>query len=301
VEDDRAAAHGLPELPQPEASAHGLPDLRYLQQASGDYSVLTRSAAGKEGLVTDSPADNAAVSERPSGPAGQNEGLLAALQVPVGSELLERALMHRSFAYENGGLPTNERLEFLGDSVLGLIVTDTLFRSYPDLPEGQLAKLRAAVVNMRALAGVARGLDLGAYVRLGKGEEGTGGRDKSSILADTLEAVIGAVYLDQGLRAADALVHRLFDPVIARSARLGAGLDWKTSLQELTAAEILGVPEYHVEESGPDHQKSFRAWVLVGGEVLGSGEGRTKKAAEQQAAEAAWTKISAEAGGDQPA
>ena len=143
--------------------------------------------------------------------------------------------MHRSFAYENGGLPTNERLEFLGDSVLGLIVTDTLFRSYPDLPEGQLAKLRAAVVNMRALAGVARGLDLGSYVRLGKGEEGTGGRDKSSILADTLEAVIGAVYLDQGLEAADALVHRLFDPVIARSARLGAGLDWKTSLQELTA------------------------------------------------------------------
>ncbi len=104
---------------------------------------------------------------------------------------------------------------------------------------------------MRALAGVARGLRLGEYVRLGKGEEGTGGRDKSSILADTLEAVIGAVYLDQGLPAADGLVHRLFDPVIARSARLGAGLDWKTSLQELTAAEVLGVPEYHVDESGP--------------------------------------------------
>jgi len=127
------------------------------------------------------------------------EDLLAALGVPLGDEYLERALMHRSFAYENGGLPTNERLEFLGDSVLGLIVTDTLFQSYPDLPEGQLAKLRAAVVNMRALAGVARGLRLGSYVRLGKGEEGTGGRDKSSILADTLEAVIGAVYLDQGL------------------------------------------------------------------------------------------------------
>ena len=120
--------------------------------------------------------------------------------------------------------------------MLGLIVTDTLFREYPDLPEGQLAKLRAAVVNMRALAGVARGLRLGDYVRLGKGEEGTGGRDKSSILADTLEAVLGAVYLDCGLAEADALVHRLFDPVIARSARLGAGLDWKTSLQELTAA-----------------------------------------------------------------
>ena len=218
--------------------------------------------------------------------------LLRALEVPLGSELLERALMHRSFAYENGGLPTNERLEFLGDSVLGLIVTDTLFRQYPDLPEGQLAKLRAAVVNMRALAGVARGLKLGAYVRLGKGEEGTGGRDKSSILADTLEAVIGAVYLDKGLDTADGLVHRLFDPVIARSARLGAGLDWKTSLQELTAAEMLGVPEYHVEESGPDHQKSFRATVRIGAHTYGEGEGRSKKEAEQQAAEAAWTAIS---------
>jgi ribonuclease III len=224
-------------------------------------------------------------------------GLVASLEVPVSQELLERALMHRSFAYENGGLPTNERLEFLGDSVLGLIVTDTLFRQFPDLAEGQLAKLRAAVVNMRALAGVARSLELGAYVRLGKGEEGTGGRDKSSILADTLEAVIGAVYLDQGLVAADALVHRLFDPVIARSARLGAGLDWKTSLQELTAAEILGAPEYHVEESGPDHQKLFRAFVRIGTQTYGEGEGRSKKEAEQQAAEAAWNAISEQLAG----
>src|SRR3954454_10833630 len=213
------------------------------------------------------------------------------LGVKLDSALLERALTHRSYAYENGGLPTNERLEFLGDSVLGLVVTDTLFRGHPELPEGQLAKLRAAVVNMRALAGVARGLDLGAYVRLGRGEEGTGGRDKASILADTLEAVIGAVYLDQGLKAADELVHRLFDALITRSASLGAGLDWKTSLQELTATEELGVPEYHVEESGPDHQKSFRAVVSVGGVEYGRGEGRSKKEAEQQAAEAAWTTI----------
>jgi ribonuclease-3 len=147
---------------------------------------------------------------------------------------------------------------------------------------------------MRALAGVARGLRLGDYVYLGKGEESTGGRDKSSILADTLEAVIGAVYLDCGLAEADALVHRLFDPVIARSARLGAGLDWKTSLQELTAAEVLGVPEYHVEESGPDHQKSFRASVWIGGHSYGTGEGRSKKEAEQQAAEEAWNLISEE-------
>ncbi|WP_236008367.1 ribonuclease III [Actinomadura physcomitrii] len=217
--------------------------------------------------------------------------MTAALGVEVTADLLERALTHRSYAYENGGLPTNERLEFLGDSVLGLVVTDTLFRGHPDRPEGQLAKLRAAVVNMRALAGVARALGVGAHIRLGRGEEGTGGRDKSSILADTLEALIGAVYLDRGLDEASALVHRLFDALITRSAGLGAGLDWKTSLQELTAVEELGVPEYHVAESGPDHQKTFRASVRVGGTTYGSGEGRSKKEAEQHAAEAAWNAI----------
>ncbi len=218
--------------------------------------------------------------------------LLAILDAGLSPALLERALTHRSYAYEHGGLPTNERLEFLGDSVLGLVVTDTLFRGYPDMPEGQLAKLRAAVVNMRALAGVARGLLLGSYIRLGRGEEGTGGRDKSSILADTLEAVIGAVYIERGLDSAGDLVHRLFDPVIARAARLGAGLDWKTSLQELAAAGVLGVPEYQVDESGPDHQKTFRALVRLGGRAYGSGEGHSKKEAEQQAAEAAWQAIS---------
>ena len=228
------------------------------------------------------------------GAAGGPDGseLLRAIDTGLSPGLLERALTHRSYAYENGGLPTNERLEFLGDAVLGLIVTDALFRRYPDLPEGQLAKLRAAVVQMRALAEVARSLRLGSYVRLGRGEEGTGGRDKSSILADTLEALIGAVYHECGLVAAHNLVHRLFDPVIDRSAGLGAGLDWKTSLQELTASGFLGVPEYHVEESGPDHQKFFRATVRVGGRAYGSGSGRSKKEAEQQAAEAAWKAIS---------
>jgi len=218
-----------------------------------------------------------------------------ALGVPISAATLERALTHRSFAYENGGLPTNERLEFLGDSVLGLVVTDTLYTGHPSLPEGHLAKLRAAVVQMGALAEVARELQLGAYVRLGRGEEGTGGRDKPSILADTLEAVIGATYVDCGLDAARALVHRLFDPVIERSALLGAGLDWKTSLQELTAVRGLGVPEYVVKDSGHDHQKLFRAVVRVGSRELGSGEGRSKKAAEQLAAEAAWRAITAEA------
>ena len=232
------------------------------------------------------------------GAAGEPDGseLLRAIDTGLSPALLERALTHRSYAYENGGLPTNERLEFLGDAVLGLIVTDTLFRKYPDLPEGQLAKLRAAVVQMRALADVARSLRLGSYVRLGRGEEGTGGRDKSSILADTLEALIGAVYFECGLTAANGLVHRLFDPVIDRSAGLGAGLDWKTSLQELTASGFLGVPEYHVEESGPDHQKFFRASVRVAGRTYGSGSGRSKKEAEQQAAEAAWKEISSGTG-----
>src|ERR1700684_1400544 len=216
-----------------------------------------------------------------------------ALGVPIMPKSLDRALTHRSYAYENANPPTNERLEFLGDSVLGLVVTDTLFRGYPNLPEGQLAKLRAAVVNMTALADVARGLDLGEYVRLGRGEEGTGGRDKPSILADTLEAVIGAVFIDCGLDAASGLVHRLFDPVIQRSSLLGAGLDWKTSLQELTADRGLGVPEYHVRDSGPDHQKMFRAVVKVGARDLGEGEGRSKKAAEQLAAEAAYLSITA--------
>jgi ribonuclease-3 len=227
-------------------------------------------------------------------PQPRYEDLQVALGVEVSAEILERSVTHRSYAYENGGLPTNERLEFLGDSVLGLVVTDALYTTHPDLPEGQLAKLRASVVNMKALAGVARGLGIGGYLRLGKGEETTGGRDKSSILADTLEALIGAVYLDRGLEVASALVHRLFDPLLADSATRGAGLDWKTSLQELTAAELLGVPDYLVDESGPDHQKHFRAIARVAGRSWGEGEGNSKKEAEQRAAEAAWGAIRAE-------
>jgi ribonuclease-3 len=224
-------------------------------------------------------------------PAAEMGELLSALGVRGSAGSLRRALTHRSYAYENGGLPTNERLELLGDAVLELVVTDTLFRGYPHLPEGQLAKLRAAVVQMGTLADVARGLNLGAYLLLGHGEEGTGGRNKSSILADGVEAVIGAIYLDLGLEEAAALIRRLFDPVIDRSARLGAGPDWKTSLQELAAMQMLGAPEYVVEESGPDHLKSFCAVVKIAGRTLGSGSGRSKKAAEQQAAQAAWTEV----------
>jgi ribonuclease-3 len=209
----------------------------------------------------------------------------------IDEPLLLRALTHRSYAYENGGLPNNERLEFLGDSVLGLVVTDSLYGAHPDLAEGQLAKLRAAVVNMRALAEVARTLGLGEYILLGRGEESTGGRDKASILADTTEAVIAAVYLSAGLPAATTFVHHLLDPLMESSASLGAGLDWKTSLQELTASGSLGVPEYVVTEDGPDHQKSFHAESLVGSELMGSGTGSSKKEAEQMAAEVAWTEL----------
>jgi ribonuclease-3 len=213
----------------------------------------------------------------------------AALGVELSPELVVLALTHRSFAYEHGGLPTNERLEFLGDSVLGVVVTETLYRTHPELQEGRLAKLRASVVNMHALAGVGRTIGLGDQLRLGKGEELTGGRDKSSIVADAVEAVIGAVYLQHGLEVARAVVLRLFADLLATAPQLGAGLDWKTSLQELAAERGLGVPEYRVSEDGPDHAKVFAARVLLSGSARGTGTGRTKKEAEQNAAAAAYT------------
>lgn len=214
--------------------------------------------------------------------------LAQAVGVDLEPALLERALTHRSYAYENGGLPTNERLEFLGDSVLGLVVTDALYRDNPEVSEGQLAKLRAAVVNMRALATVAQSLELGRHLRLGRGEETTGGREKASILADAVEALIGAVYLAAGLPGASVLIHRFFDPLLADSAVLGAGLDWKTSLQEMAAEKVLGSPEYVVTESGPDHAKTFVAYAVVAGDRLGRGSGTSKKQAEQEAASEAW-------------
>lgn len=226
---------------------------------------------------------------------GSLEDLRSALGDPVLSpELLELALTHRSFAYENGGLPTNERLEFLGDSVLGVVITETLYRTHPDLSEGRLAKLRAAVVNARALADVARTIGLGPNIHLGKGEESTGGHDKASILADTVEAVIGATFLSGGHDAAAALVHLLFDPLLEAAAALGAGLDWKTSLQEFCAVHDLGVPTYLIEDDGPDHLKTFTAQVRVADRLHGHGVGRSKKEAEQQAAESAYGTLFAE-------
>lgn len=191
-------------------------------------------------------------------------------------------------------MPNNERYEFLGDSVLGLVITDALFTTHPDLPEGQLAKLRAAVVSAKALAVVARDLDLGRYIRLGRGEETTGGRDKASILSDTVEAVLGAIYVEFGIERAAEVIHAIFDPVIAQAAELGAGLDWKTSLQEIAANNDLGVPQYTLEGTGPDHDKTFTAVVAVGDRRFDGGRGRSKKEAEQMVAEIAWIGIDAE-------
>lgn len=220
--------------------------------------------------------------------------LMDALGVTVDAELLRVALTHRSYSYENGGVPTNERLEFLGDSVLGIVVTEGLYRQFPDWSEGQLAKLRSAVVNATALSDVARTLGLGEYLYLGRGEDSTGGRDKTSILADTMEAVLGAVFLDLGMDAAAQVVRSLIDPLVERAAELGAGLDWKTSLQEAVALMGRGAPQYQVTDVGPDHAKVFSAEALVDGEMLGAGTGQSKKVAEQHAAAAAYERIRAD-------
>jgi ribonuclease-3 len=227
----------------------------------------------------------------------------SAVELPLGSldralgvafrdpRLREIALTHRSFAFEHGEEVTNERLEFLGDSVLGLVVTDMAFTTYPSMPEGSLAKLRAAIVNMSALADVARSLDVGQLVRLGRGEELSGGRDKSSILADCLEAIFGAVYLDQGLDVARSLIERLFRPRMEAYVRGEGDRDHKTILQEVASQELRAMPEYRLVERGPDHQKEFTATVFLDGEPLGTGSGRSKKEAEQQAAREAYARI----------
>ena len=212
--------------------------------------------------------------------------LLDALGVDLPGELLTLALTHRSYAYEHGGLPTNERLEFLGDAVLGLTVTDELYHRHPQRPESDLAKMRAGVVNTQALAEVARSLTdqgLGAHLLLGRGELKSGGTDKSSILADSLESLLGAIYLHSGIDAARTVILRLFSELLDA----GGLLDWKTSLQELAAARNLGAVSYRVTATGPDHEREFTAVVVVKDTSYGSGIGRTKKEAEQKAAEQA--------------
>ncbi|HEX5858741.1 MAG TPA: ribonuclease III [Microbacterium sp.] len=212
------------------------------------------------------------------------------LGVDIDPELLSLALTHRSYAYENGGLPHNERLEFLGDSVLGQAVTVMLFTRHPELDEGALAKRRSSVVSTLALAEVARTIGLGDHLLLGRGEEQTGGRDKDSILADTMEAVIGATYISVGPEAATALVLRLTEPLLADPERYGAAMDPKTSLQELAARVGAAPPVYSVESVGPDHDRLFTATVRVG-EVLTQGTGTSKKSAEMAAALRAWHEL----------
>lgn len=223
--------------------------------------------------------------------------LLAALGADLSEELLTTALTHRSFAYENGGLPTNERLELLGDAVLGLVIVEELYRRHPESSEGDLAKLRNSIVNSRALAGVARGLTdagLGDYVLLGRGEVNTGGHAKASILADTLESLLGAVYLEHGLDGARKVILDLFEELLDTAPTLGAALEWKSSLQELTSARGVGVPRYEVSAEGPDHDRRFTAVVYIGDRAYGHGRGRSKKIAETDAAAQAWTALDAE-------
>lgn len=223
------------------------------------------------------------------------EELLKRLGVSIDAGTLRLALTHRSYAYENGGIPTNERLEFLGDSILGFSVTDALYRDNPELPEGDLAKRRSAVVSTRALAGIGRSIGLGEYIYLGQGEKLTEGKNKASILADTMEALIGATYLSNDLETARQLVMRLIGPLLQDAAALGAGTDWKTSIQELAASRQLGTINYAVEGSGPDHARSFEAVLRIGGTDYGTGSGNSKKEAEQEAAADAWRRLSAPA------
>jgi ribonuclease-3 len=227
-------------------------------------------------------------------PVADRAALLQALGVDLPEVLLTMSLTHRSYSYENGGLPTNERLEFLGDAVLGLTITEELYRRHPDRSEGDLAKLRASIVNTHALADVGRELSkdgLGAYLLLGKGEENSGGAGKASILADGVESLLGAIYLEHGIATAREVILRLFAALLDTAPTLGAGLDWKSSLQELTASGGMGAPSYLVTSTGPDHDKEFTATVVVAETEYGKGVGRTKKEAELKAAAAAWNAL----------
>ena len=250
---------------------------------------------GRRGSVQATGTESVASGDGSS--VGEVAALERALRVRFRDHALARAsLTHRSYAFEHGLEVTNERLEFLGDAVLGLVVTDRAFREFPDRSEGELAKLRAAAVNMMSLAEVSRDLGIGQLVLLGRGEELSGGRLKASILADAMEAVLGAVYLDLGLASARRLIDRLFWPRMEAYARGEGDRDYKTDLQELASQDIGSVPEYRVVSKGPDHAKEFTATVYLAGQPWGRGQGRSKKEAEQQAAREAFTKLVAGTG-----
>ena len=211
------------------------------------------------------------------------------------ARLLERALTHRSYANEHRLSEHNERLEFLGDSVLNLVVSERLMKDRPRSPEGELSRLRAAVVSEASLAEVARSIGLGAFLLLGKGEEQTGGRDKDSLLADALEALIASLYLDGGFDRATAFIEARFQEILDRTG----GTDCKTELQERSQELLKVLPEYRVvSESGPDHRKEFVIELSVRGEILGRGSGKSKKEAEQKAAKEALQKLRADEPGE---
>ncbi|HEX6310379.1 MAG TPA: ribonuclease III [Acidimicrobiia bacterium] len=205
--------------------------------------------------------------------------------------LLEQAVTHRSYCAEHSGTESNERLEFFGDAVLGLVVTDYVYREYPEFAEGEMAKVRASVVNSEVLADVAAAVGVGEALRLGKGEDAAGGRDKPSILCDAMEAVLAAVYLDGGWEPSRALVLALLESRIVEAASGPDGQDPKGRLQELVAQTHGRVPRYQVQRDGPDHAPRFSATVTVGGRNLGEGQGRSKRQAEQMAAQIAWRRL----------
>ena len=213
--------------------------------------------------------------------------LLASLDVELDESFLRLALTHRSFANEHGHLPNNERLEFLGDAVLGLSIAARLYEKYPTRPESDISKMRASIVSRFGLADIAREMGLGAFILLGKGEANSNGRDKDSILADTTEALFGAVYLQHGFETARRVILALFAEKVDAAVSTRNHMDWKTSLQELCAERKLPTPEYSATSTGPEHNQVFTAQVHVDGQLLGEGVGPNKKQAEQQAAEKA--------------
>ncbi len=222
---------------------------------------------------------------------------LAALERRLGYRfsdraLLRRAMAHRSFVAETPGEESNERLEFLGDAVLGWVIADLVYHRFADLAEGALTDLRKSVVNATALAHVATDLGIGEHLMLGRGEDAANGREKVSILSDAMEAVLGAVYLDGGHASAAELVERLFLPRLEAARPALHRLDQKSALQEWVAERQLPAPEYRLRSTGPDHDKTFFAEVVVGETIVGRGEGHSKKSAEQVAAGMALTELS---------
>ncbi|PRQ12532.1 ribonuclease III [Corynebacterium sp. 13CS0277] len=226
--------------------------------------------------------------------ATDHQPLLDALGVDIRDDLLRLALTHRSFANENGMLPNNERLEFLGDAVLGLSIASRLFDLHPDRDESAISKMRAGMVSRYGLADIARELGLGPHILLGKGERQSDGQSKDSILADTTEALFGAIYSQYGFETAREVILRLFAEKISNASASSFTQDWKTSLQERLAERKLAMPVYTSTFTGPDHDRWFTATVTVDDVELGVGQGPNKKRAEQEAAHKAWSALASD-------